>query len=81
MVAVKPPPLVTVSVIVVTPLCPVNGVTVTVRDAPEPPKTILPFGTSVDLLEVPVTDNAATGVTVSPTVKESAEAAVPMVMF
>lgn len=70
---------VTVSVMVVVPLCPVAGTTMTVRDAPEPPKTILDTGASVELLDAPVTDKDATGVTVSPTVKDSADVDAPMV--
>ena len=70
---VSPPPSVTVNVMVTVPFCPTTGVTVTVRAAPAPPKTILAEGTSVVLLDAPASDSAATGVKSSPTVKASAE--------
>lgn len=72
-VAVRPPPFVTVSVMVAVPLCPTAGVNVTVREAPAPPKTRFAFGSTVVLLDDPVTINDATGVTLSPTVKANAE--------
>lgn len=52
------------------------GVTVTVRLVPVPPNTILPFGTSAVLLELPLTVKAAAEVSRSPTVKGSALVAV-----
>lgn len=72
-VAVRPPPSVTVSVIVVVPLCPTAGVSVTVREAPDPPKTTFALGSNVVLLDAPVTTSEAAGVTTSPTVNGSAE--------
>jgi len=76
--AVMPPPSVTVNVIVVMPICPVAGVTVTVRVAPVPPSTIFAVGTNVLLLEVPATINAVAGVRSSPTVKANADVARPI---
>jgi hypothetical protein len=48
------------------------GVTVTVRLAPLPPNTMLAFGTSVVLLDEPVTVSAPGSVWASPTVKATA---------
>ena len=48
-------PSLTVTVIVAVPLWPLAGVTVTVRLAPLPPKTMLAFGTRVVLLLLPLT--------------------------
>ena len=79
-VAVLPPPSLTVRTMVVIPLFPLVGVIVTVRAAPEPPKTILAFNTRVVLLEVPVNVNEAAGVTASPTVNGSAAVAVLIAM-
>jgi len=79
-VAVRPPPSVTINVIVATPLCVATGVTVTVRDAPEPPKTTLATGTSVVLLDAPDTISDATAVKSSPTVKGSEDVDVPRLM-
>jgi hypothetical protein len=52
------------------------GVIVTVRLAPDPPNTMFAFGTSVVLLELPLTVKLATAVSISPTVNESALVAV-----
>lgn len=71
-VAVSPPPSATVSVMVVVPTLPELGVTVTVRDAPAPAKTILAVDTNEELLEAPVTANAVSAVKSSPTVKANA---------
>ena len=51
------------------------GVTVTVRDAPLPPKTILAFGMIVVLLELPVRVSVPTALSTSPTVTASAAVA------
>ena len=48
-------PSLTVTVIVVVPVCPAAGVSVTVRLAPLPPKTMFAFGTSAGLVELPLT--------------------------
>ena len=72
----NPPPSRTVNVMVALPVLPMTGVTVTVRDAPVPAKTILATGTSIVLLEASVTVNDVTGVRSSPTVKFNAEVAV-----
>jgi hypothetical protein len=74
-VAVNVPSL-TVTVIVAVPLKFVAGVTVTVRLAPEPPNTMLAFGTNVVSLDEPLTVSDATAVSASPTVNESALVAV-----
>ena len=50
-------PSLTVTVIVVVPLCPGKGVTVTVRFAPLPPNAMFASGTNVWLLDVPETVN------------------------
>jgi hypothetical protein len=76
-VAVKPPPSVTVNVMVVIPLCPFADVTVTVREAPHPLKTIFAVGTSDVLLEAPFTVKDAAEVTLSPTVKHNAPVDAP----
>ncbi len=65
--ALKAPSL-TVTVIVLVPVCPAAGVTLTVRLAPLPPKTIPLSGTSAGLLEVPLTVKLPTAVSMSPTV-------------
>jgi hypothetical protein len=62
-------PSLTVTVIVTARFWFAAGVTVTVRLAPLPPKTMLPFGTRVVLLDVPVSVKFPTGVSASPTVK------------
>jgi len=74
-VPVNPPPSLTVRVMVATPVCPVNGVTVTVRAAPVPLKTTFTVGTSMAFPEAPVTVNEANGVRSSPTVKANADVA------
>src|SRR5262245_33805118 len=51
------------------PLSLVTGVTVTVRLAPEPPKTMLALGTRVGLDELPARVRLAAAVSVSPMVK------------
>jgi hypothetical protein len=61
-------PSLTVSVMVVVPLTPATGVSVTVRFAPLPPKRMFPSGTSAVLLETPVTVNVPTALSLSPTV-------------
>ena len=76
-VAVNPPPSITVSVMVDVPPFPDTGVTVTARADPEPPKTIFAFGSSVVLLDAPVTDNNVTAVRSSPTVNGSAAVDAP----
>lgn len=78
----KPPPSLTVSVMVVWPLTPAIGVIFTVRAAPEPARAILASGTSVLLLEVDFNISEPTGVESSPIVNASAEVAtVPSVML
>ena len=77
LVAVNPPPSVTVSEMVARPLCPVAGVTVTVRAAPVPPTTIFAVGTNVLLLETPAIVNEVSGVKSSPTVNGNAAVEVP----
>jgi hypothetical protein len=52
------------------------GVTFTVRFAPEPPKVMLEFGTSVVLDELPLTVRLPAGVPASPTVKARSPVAV-----
>ena len=79
-VAVKPPPSLTVSVMVATPLFPLTGVTVTVRDAPEPLKMILAVGTKATLFELPAIVSVVNGVKSSPTVNANADVAVLWLM-
>lgn len=79
-VARRPPPSVTVSVIVAVPLWPAIGVTVTVRDAPAPPNTIFAVGASVVLLDAPVTVNDAAGVKSSAKVMANAGVTVFIMM-
>src|SRR6266511_3277723 len=62
-------PSLTVTVIVAVPVCPAAGVTVTVRLAPLPPKTMLPLCTNVGLDELPLTVRLPAAVSTSPTVK------------
>src|SRR5436190_797089 len=62
-------PSLTVTVMVVEPNRLAVGVTVTVRMAPLPLKTTLPFGTRAGLEEVPVTIRLVAAVSASPTVK------------
>lgn len=78
--AVSPPPSFTVSVIVAVPPFPFTGVTVTVREAPAPPKTIFATGTRVMLLDAPVNVSEATVVRSSPTVKDSADVDDPVLI-
>src|SRR6266487_2129028 len=59
----------TVTVMVALPVWWVAGVTLTVRLAPEPPKTRLAFGTSVGFEEEPVTTRLPGAVSASFTVK------------
>src|SRR6266571_4966942 len=66
--AVKLPSL-TVTVMVAVPVWLRAGVTVTVRLAPEPPKTMLAAGTKVGLEEAPETIRLPATVCASPTVK------------
>ena len=65
-------PSLTVTVIVAEPVCPLAGVTVTVRLAPEPPRTTFAVGTSVVFDEDRVTVRLAAVVSMSPTVNASA---------
>ena len=74
-VAVKVPSL-TVTVIVAEPDKFAAGVTVTVRFAPEPPNTMLAFGTNVVSLELPLTVKDVVAVSKSPIVNEIALVAV-----
>src|SRR6267378_27426 len=62
-------PSLTVSVIVAVPNWLAAGVSVTVRFAPVPPKTMFAFGTSVRSDEPPPTVRFVAGVSASPTVK------------
>src|SRR5467141_842228 len=66
--AVAPPPSVTVRVIVALPLCPPVGLIVNVRLDPLPPKTILALGTNAGLEDWPETIRLAAGVSASLTV-------------
>ena len=59
----------TLIVIVAEPYWPAAGVSAIVRFAPPPPSTMLPFGTSVTLLELAVTTSDPGAVSRSPTVK------------
>ena len=74
-------PSLTVIVIVAIPLCPpfrkAFGVTVTVRFAPLPPKTMFASGTNAWLLDLPVNVSAAAGAPTSPTVKGIAPVLTP----
>ena len=60
---------VTVTVMVAVPLRLEAGAILMVRLEVEPPRVILPFGTSVVFEEVAVTVNEVAGVSTSPTVK------------
>src|SRR5204863_4539881 len=62
-------PSLTVTVIVAVPNWLAAGVSVTVRFASVPPKTMFAFGTSVWTDELPLTVRFAAGVSASPTVK------------
>src|SRR6266568_1720908 len=68
LLAVRLPSL-TVTVIVAVPVWLSAGVTVTVRLAPEPPKTMLAPGTKVGFEEAPETVRLPAAVCASPTVK------------
>ena len=70
-------PSVALSVIVDVPVCPVAGVTVTVRLAPLPPITTFAVGTSVVLEELALTARIVGDNSASPTVNASALVAVP----
>ena len=61
-------PSFTVTVMVVLPVCPAAGVTVTVRLAPLPPNTIFPLGTSPGLDDTALNCRFAGAVSASPTV-------------
>src|SRR6266513_509459 len=61
-------PSFTVTVMVVLPVCPAAGVTVTVRLAPLPPNTIFPLGTSPRLDDAPLNCRFAGATCASPTV-------------
>ena len=65
----------TVIVIVAVPNLSATGVTVTVRLAPLPAKTILPTGTSAGLDDAPVSVKASAAVSTSPTLNASAAVA------
>ena len=58
-------PSLTVTVMTADPLWPAAGVTLTVRLAPEPPKTILPTGTRVGFEEAAVNVRLPGGVSAS----------------
>src|SRR6266850_2440005 len=62
-------PSVTVTVIVAIPVCPADGLIVTVRLDAEPPKTMLPSGTSAGLDELPLNCRFDGAISASPTVK------------
>src|SRR3989442_11758810 len=66
-------PSLTVTVIVAVPVWLRAGLTVTVRLAPEPPKTMLAAGTKVGLEEAPETTRLPAAVCASPTVKAIGE--------
>jgi hypothetical protein len=65
-------PSLTVTVIVAVPLWLRAGLTVTDRFAPEPPKPIFPFGTSVGFDELPLAVKLPAAVSPSPIVKPMA---------
>src|SRR5258706_309123 len=62
-------PSLTVTPIVLVPLWPAAGVTVTVRFAPDPPNIILPIGDKVGLEEAALSVRLPAGVIVSPITK------------
>ena len=76
-VAVVPAESVTVTVMVDEPNCVAAGVTFTFRFAPEPVKSMLAFGMSVGLEEVPEIVRLEAAVSTSPTVKGRVEVALP----
>ena len=65
-------PSLAVTVILLVPNPSATGVAVTVRFAPEPPKTILATGTSVGLLDVTLRVSEASGASASPMMNASA---------
>ena len=67
----------TVTVIVAVPVWFGAGVTVTVRLAPVPPKTMLATGTRVELVVAPVSVRLPAAVSASPTVSANGPTAVP----
>src|SRR5438093_3806512 len=73
-------PSLTVSVILLVPVWPAAGVTVTVRLDPLPPKTMFALGTKVRFVEVPLTKRLPAAVSASPTVNASGPTAVPTVV-
>src|SRR5437867_1674336 len=75
LLAVRLPSL-TVTVMVAVPVWLRAGVTVTVRLAPEPPKTMLALGTNAGLEEAPETTRLPAEVCASPTVKATGAVAV-----
>jgi hypothetical protein len=74
-------PSLTVTVIVAVPVWFAAGVTVTVRFAPLPPKTMFAFGTKVGLFALPLTVRLAAAVSTSPTVKLSGPTATPALVL
>ena len=70
LVAVIPPPSVTVTVIVAFPLCPATGVMANDLEAPDPPKTRPLLGTRAGVLLETLSVKLATGVSLSPMVME-----------
>src|SRR5215470_6120016 len=73
-------PSLTVIVTVLVPNWLAAGVSVTVRFAPLPPKTMFAFGSSVWLDELPLSVRLAAGVSASPTVKLIGPTVVPVVV-
>src|SRR6266436_8024762 len=73
-------PSLTLTVIVALPVCPAAPVAVTVRFDPDPPNTMLAFGTSVGLDELPLTVKLPAAVSTSPTVKLNGPAVPPMLI-
>src|SRR6266545_4749724 len=71
-------PSLTLTVIVAVPDWLAAGVTVTVRLAPLPPKTMLPLGTNKVLPELPLTVRLPAAVSTSPTVKLNGPVATPI---
>src|SRR3974377_988318 len=69
--AVAPPPSVTVSVTVAVPVWFGAGVRVTVRFEPLPPKEMLALGSKVAFEDTPIITRFVAGVSRSPTVKAS----------
>ena len=73
-------PSLTVTVMVAVPVWLVAGVTVKVRLAPLPPRTMLPFGTNVGLDEEPLTTRLAAVVSTSPIARPIGPVDVPWLM-